>query len=115
LSQPIQFFLQEILIQIKFLINVSPIFEGFLNFFQKDVPLVHLLYSELLSLMMTLLKRFVKASAVDGLTAKELLKLDVTSTEIQLPETEMDFGLETKREVRCLFLYLCFRLRIFKW
>ena len=91
--------------QVKFLINVSPVFESFLKFFQQDAPLVHRLYSEMLSLLLTLLKRFIKASAVDGLSAKQLLNVDVTSTDKQLPKADIDFGLDTKREVRVVLKF----------
>ena len=84
----------------KFLINISPVFERFLKFFQQDAPLVHCLYSEMLSLLLTLLKGFIKANALDGLSAKQLLKLDVTTTDNQLPKVDIDFGLDTEREVR---------------
>jgi len=42
----------------------------------------------------------MKASAIDGQSAKQLLKLDITSTDAQLPKADIDFGLDIKREVR---------------
>ena len=80
--------------------QICPVFESFFKFFQQDAPLVHRLFSEMLSLLLTFLKRFIKASALDGQSAKQLLKLDITSTDAQLPKADIDFELDTKREVR---------------
>ena len=44
----------------------------------------------------------MQGNVVDGLSAKQLLKLAVTSTEIQLPKAEIDFRLHTKRELQSI-------------
>lgn len=86
----------EMLLTIKFLLDLAPLFETYLTYFQKEDPCVHLLFPQMKHLVTGLLKRFVKPNVVDNnKLAKDLLKMDVTDTSLHLDPDRMDIGDKT--------------------
>ena len=88
---------KEILAQIQFLISVGPVFERFLIMFQKQEPLIHMLYSEACDLIRTLMLRFVKHDIVADAIGSKLVKLDVKDLNNCLDLKEMEVGSDTEK------------------
>ena len=90
----------ETLLQIKFLVGVAPIFTTYLKMFQAEGPLVHLMFVEMKSLLVKVMKRFLKAAVVDGKKDTELKTLNVTDKENQLILKDMDVGTEVVAQMK---------------
>ena len=58
--------------EIHLVVAVVDVFNRFLVLFQKDEPLIHILHSECLSLVLTIMGRFLKREVYAELGAKEL-------------------------------------------
>ena len=97
-------FLKEnfLLIQIAFLIDVSTPFTRFLRYFQSQEPLIHIVYKEMKNLLLTVMKRFLKAEIVNKKTGKELLKIDVKKKENQLAEGNIVIGAKSEKLLKKL-------------
>ena len=80
----------DVLLTIKFLLDLAPIFEMYLTTFQTSDPCIHNLFPQMKRLLITLMKRFIQADVVDSKTASGLMELDVNDPTIQL--VKMDFG-----------------------
>ena len=74
------------LVQLAFTIDVSVPFVNFLTVFKIERSLVHIIYKAMKDLLTIVMKRFLKAKVIDGLSGKELQKVDVTKKEHQLGE-----------------------------
>ena len=68
--------------------------------FQAEGPLVHLMFVEMKSLLVKVMKRFLKAAVVDGKKATELKTLNVTDKENQLILKDMDVGTEVVAQMK---------------
>ena len=64
-----------ILIKINFIIAVAQPFEKYLCVFQPKCPLIHYLFSKYVSLLFSMVMRFLKKEAVADLTANKFAKL----------------------------------------
>lgn len=82
----------ETLAQIKFLLGISPVFSEYLTIFQSEQPMAHMLFPKMCDLLMTIMQRFMQPSVmrVDG--SEDLVELDVTKSNLQLPLMDIDFG-----------------------
>ena len=81
------------LIEIKFLIGISPIFLKYLSIMQSEGPLVHFMFREMKLIISTLMRRFMAADMVDKCTTgKELAELDIKDETNNLPLDKCDFG-----------------------
>ena len=49
----------------------------FLKHFQVEGPMIHVLFTELKNLLKMIMKQFIKSDAIDGISAKTLLGLDI--------------------------------------
>ena len=78
---------------------MAPLFGGYLCHFQSEGPLIHVLFGQMKLLLMTVMKRFIKADAVNGLKGRQLLALNVSDPKIQLPLSSMDIGAEAATQV----------------
>ena len=85
------------LVQLRFLLNVAPIFTKFLTTFQQEGPLVHVLHSELSNLVRMLMLRFVRAEAVGAKCGKQLKEIDLKKAENLRTLEDFDLG-ETTRQ-----------------
>lgn len=83
-----------VLVNVRFPIGVAPLFEQCFRGFQADSLLSYFIFSEMKELFLTLMKLFVKGDSVDGLSSKDLIKLDECDPVIQLNNSKMDFVLE---------------------
>ena len=83
------------LVQLAFTIDVSVPFVNFLTVFQSEGPLVHIIYKAMKDLLKIVMKRFLKAKVIDGLSGKELQKVDVTKKENQLND-KLEIGAKTE-------------------
>ena len=73
---------------------MAPIFEKYLRLFQSKGPLVHIMFQEMKDVVTTIMKRFMKASVVDGKLTRELMELDIANNDNHLDYTHMGFGQE---------------------
>ena len=86
--------------QLLFLESLEMVFNGFLTLFQKEEPLVHILYDQLSELVHTLLWHFLKADAVGEERGHKLLLVDVSRTENQLTDQVMVVGESTQAAMK---------------
>ena len=77
-----------------FLISVADIFNSLLVNFQKEKPLIHILYDQFVSILKIFPGRFIKQEA---LNQTDLLKLNLDSSDIQLGDTGIDIGEEIRK------------------
>ena len=63
-----------ILVQLAFVIDVSTPFSNFLLEFQSEGPKVHVIYQSMKEMLLVLMRRFVKAEVVNGLSGKKELQ-----------------------------------------
>ena len=89
-------------VQLAFVVDVASPFVRFLTLFQSEAPLIHILHDELKLLLSTLMKRFLKREAVDDLSGKQLLSVNVKDTNLQLNEAHMVIGAKTERLLKKL-------------
>ena len=68
------------------------IFDPFLTWFQKEGPLVHLLYYELCELYHTVLLSFLSPEHVGSIFGSALLDIDFKLAEKQLPTKKLQIG-----------------------
>ena len=80
----------------QFVISVKPVFNGILVTFQREEPLIHVLHDECLQLARKLMLRFMKCEVAE-LNSKKLVHVDVQSTDLQLPNSRMEIGEQTRR------------------
>ena len=71
--------------------GVLPTFQVFLKKLQHEKPLVHLLHVEMVALVRELLSKFMKPGAIP-LSIKEILRINVRSTDLQLSNKRLCVG-----------------------
>ena len=81
--------------------KLYPITNDIRQYNQIEGPLVHVLFIEMKSLLVTLMKCFLKADVVNGKNAMELQTLVVTDEANQLPLKEIDIGSEVTNQLSC--------------
>ena len=89
------------LVQHALAIDVSVPFVNFLTVLQSEGPLVPIIYKAMKDLLKIVMKRFLKAKVIDGLSGKELQKVDVTKKENQLGD-KLEIGAKTGRLLKNL-------------
>ena len=92
----------ETIVQLCFLKSIKPVFNRFLQMFQTEGPLIHILHQAMLDLLKQVMSRFLKQSVVKGRSVNELLKVDSKNIDFQLKNDELDVGNETKKAVNDL-------------
>ncbi|CAI6357860.1 unnamed protein product [Macrosiphum euphorbiae] len=75
--------------EIEFVLMSSKIFTRFTGSFQKTEPLIHIMYDEIKTLLLTLLSRICKPLS---LTSQTPLKIDILNEDNLLPLSEIDLG-----------------------
>ena len=75
--------------EIEFVLMSSKIFTRFTGSFQKTEPLIHIMYDEIKTLLLTLLSRICKPPS---LTSQTPLKIDILNEDNLLPLSEIDLG-----------------------
>ena len=89
-------------VQLAFVVDVASPFVRFLTLFQSEAPLIHILHDELKLLLSMLMKCFLKREAVDSLSGKQLLSVNVKDSNLQLNEAQMVIGAKTERLLKKL-------------
>ena len=72
----------ETVVQLCFLQSVKPIFDRFLQMFQTEGPLIHILHQAMVDLLKQVMLRFLKQDVVKEKAVDELLKLDTKNVEL---------------------------------
>ena len=87
----------ETTVQLCFLKSIKPVFDRFLQKFQIEGPLIHILHQAMPDLLKQVISRFLKLSVVKERLVNELLKVDSKNMDFQLKDDELDVGNETKK------------------
>ena len=74
-----------------------PLYHSFLELFQKEAPLVHVLYEELCWLVYMLMGRCVKASVYQNKAGQDLKEVKHGELQNQLSDKEMIIGDSTRQ------------------
>ena len=93
---------KECLAQIHFLVSVGPLFEPFLKNFQKQEPLIHILYSVTSELLKAVMLRFMKHDVVSCKTGRKLQEIDAHDSSKLLNLNEMEVGESTEKTMSAL-------------
>ena len=80
---------------ISFCAYISQDFEAFLLPFQSEEPMIHVLYPEMINLLTTLMRKFIKRRQIDE-SPVELYHLDVSKGKNQRPLNLIDIGTKAK-------------------
>ena len=75
---------KEVEIQMEFLISIKPIFDEFLTKFQKEEPMIHLLYPNCEKLLKLTIGRLMKNNVYKDKRGEDLKKINVEKVEMQL-------------------------------
>ena len=75
---------KEVAVEIKFLIAVKPLFDEFITKFQKEEPMIHLLYPNCEKLLKGVMGRLLKSRAYTDKKGATLKQVDVEKVELQL-------------------------------
>lgn len=84
------------------LVCVGPLFDSFLKKFQKEEPMIHLLYEESSTLLKTFLNRFVKNDVVGNRTGRKLQDIDVFDNQNLVELEDMEIGADTEKTLGAL-------------
>ena len=87
----------ETMVQLYFLESLKPVFDQFLQLFQTEGPLIHILHQS--HLLKQIMYRFLKQSVVQGKTVSELFKVDSKNVDHQLKDEDLEIGLGTRKAI----------------
>ncbi|KXJ11527.1 hypothetical protein AC249_AIPGENE22736 [Exaiptasia diaphana] len=93
---------KEALAKMHFLISIADLFNLFLVDFQKEEPLIHVLYDQFISISKRLIGRFIKNEALKDQRGCDLSKLNLEYGENQLSDNSLEIGEETKKVLKSL-------------
>ena len=79
-------------LHLNFYTHLLPLIKSFVLIFEQKEPMVHRMFDELKSCMQSFLCCFIKVENVTSLTAKKLIKLDVTNIALHKPFAEWNLG-----------------------
>ena len=82
----------ETFVQLHFLQNLESVFHPFLTLFQREEPLIHILYHKLSELLPTIMFRFLKADVVGENKGKQLMAVELSKPENQLSDQLIEVG-----------------------
>ena len=88
---------KQTLVELHFLQSVMPLYHSFLELFQTEAPLVHVLYEELCWLVYMMMGRYVKASVYQNKTGQDLKEVKHGELQNQLSDKEMIIGDSTRQ------------------
>ncbi|CAF4107403.1 unnamed protein product [Rotaria sordida] len=78
------------------------IFDRFLTFFQREEPLIHLLYCELNDLYQNVLLSFLKSDSVQQKSGQDLLNINFEQSALWIADKEIKIGEQTRKLIRSL-------------
>ena len=88
---------KQTLVELHFLQSVMPLYHSFLELFQTEAPLVHVLYEELCRLVYMMMGRYVKASVYQNKTGQDLKEVKHGELQNHLSDKEMIIGDSTRQ------------------
>ena len=88
---------KQTLVELHFLQSVMPLYHSFLELFQTEALLVHVLYEELCRLVYMMMGRYVKASVYQNKTGQDLKEVKHGELQNQLSDKEMIIGDSTRQ------------------
>lgn len=91
---------QETLVQINFLISLQALYDRFLLMFQREDPLVHILYSEMSDMIKSFMLRFIKSDVIGESEGMKLLGIDVDKEDNLLKDNHIEVGESTRLLLR---------------
>ena len=89
-------------VMLAFLHNITPIFEDFLTVFQKNSPMVHVLYDNMCHTLLKLMRRFLKPKAIAEKYGSTLTLIDCKDTNNQLTDRDIVIGETTRNALKPL-------------
>lgn len=87
---------KQTLVELNFLKSVMPLYHSFLELFQIEAPMVHVLYEELCRLVYLMMGRYVKASVYQSKTGKDLQAVKHEDIQNQLSDKQLVIGESTR-------------------
>ena len=87
-------------VTLEFLNDVVPVFEQLLLVFQKESPVVHIMYDSLCDSLLKLMRRFMQAHVIDKKFGSDLISIDCKSVKIQLQDKELVIGINTRKVLK---------------
>lgn len=82
--------------EIEFLLGVAPVLTDYLVIFQSEEPLIHCMFDSLKTMLLKILGRFIKPDRLKGITAADMVKIELEKEDDYLPLESMDIGAKTK-------------------
>ena len=88
---------KQTLVELHCLQSVMPLYHSFLELFQTEAPLVHVLYEDLCGLVYMMMGRYVKASVYQNKTGQDLKEVKHGELQNHLSDKEMIIGDSTRQ------------------
>ena len=85
---------------LEFLNDVVPVFQQVLLIFEKNSPVVHILYDTLCESLLKPFRRFLNPSATEGKYGSDLVMIDCTDIKLQLKDNDLVIGSGTKKALK---------------
>ena len=89
-------------VSLEFLNDIVPVFKEFILLFQKECPVVHLLYDNMCSVLLKLMKRFMTEQAIGNKYVSDLTLIECTNVKLQLPEKDIVIGTDMRKALKNL-------------
>lgn len=87
---------KQTIVELHFLKSVMPVFHSFLELFQTEAPLIHILYDEMNRLVSAMMGRYVKVEVLKDKTGKSLKDIKHTEISNQLSDIDIVIGESTR-------------------
>ena len=89
-------------LSLEFLNDIVPVFREFILLFQKEYPVVHLLYYSMCSVLLKLMRRFMTEQAIRNKYGSDLTLIECTDVKLQLPEKDVVIGTDVRKALKNL-------------
>ena len=89
-------------VSLEFLNDIVPVFKEFILLFQKECPVVHLLYDSICSVLLKLMRRFMTEQAIGNKYGSDLTLIECTDVKLQLPEKDIVIGTDVRKALKNL-------------
>lgn len=84
-------------VELLFILGLEPLFNRFFKLFQKEEPLIHLLHEEMVEMIKSFMRRFLKTECFEKKCCSSLEKLYVSKVENHLSDNKVELGEETRK------------------
>ena len=89
-------------VSLEFLNDIVPVFKEFILLFQKEWPVVHLLYDSMCSVPLKLTRRFMTEQAIRNKYGYDLTLIECTDVKLQLPEKAIVIETDVRKALKNL-------------